>query len=213
MDFINFYNKGAVTAALLDIRLLELSNGTRGLREVLLELLKKYGKYKPFLENEFFKIIVNITYPEIEQFINDYIKGTKPLPFVKYTEKLGFNYIAERPSDDTKPSFGVEISLSDDNRLKLFRVSEEAYNAGLREDDIIVKVLGNELSMQNARQVFKDIRAMNVGDSVDVVVERDSKEIDVKVILQQRIDHHIFEEMDELTAEQKMLRNAWKKNL
>ena len=54
---------------------------------------------------------------------------------------------------------------------------------------------------------------MNVGDSVDVVVERDSKEIDVKVILQQRIDHHIFEEMDELTAEQKMLRNAWKKNL
>lgn len=67
--------------------------------------------------------------------------------------------------------------------------------------------------MQNARQVFKDIRAMNVGDSVDVVVERDSKEIDVKVILQQRIDHHIFEEMDELTAEQKMLRNAWKKNL
>ncbi|MCH7770096.1 MAG: PDZ domain-containing protein [Bacteroidetes bacterium] len=126
---------------------------------------------------------------------------------------MGFNYIAERPSDDTKPSFGVEISLSDDNRLKLFRVSEEAYNAGLREDDIIVKVLDKELSMQNARQVFKDIRAMNVGDSVDVVVERDSKEIDVKVILQQRIDHHIFEEMDELTAKQKMLRNAWKKNL
>ncbi|MCH7516448.1 MAG: hypothetical protein IIB08_04910 [Bacteroidetes bacterium] len=35
------------------------------------------------LENEFFEIIVNITYPEIEQFINDYIKGTKPLPYVE----------------------------------------------------------------------------------------------------------------------------------
>ena len=213
MDFVNFYNKGAVTAALLDIRLLELSNGTRGLREVLLELLEKYGKYKPFPENEFFEIIVNITYPEIEQFINNYIRGTKPLPYAEYTEKLGFNYIAERPSDDTKPTFGVEISLGDDNRFKLFSVSEEAYNAGLREDDIIVKVLGNELSMQNAHQVFKDITAMNVGDSIDVVVERDSKEIDVKVILQQRIDHHIFEDMDELTAEQKMLRNAWIRNL
>ena len=212
-DFINFYNKGAVTAALLDIRLLELSNGTRGLREVLLELLEKYGKYKPFPENEFFDIIVNITYPEIEQFINDYIKGTKPLPYTEYTEKLGFNYIAERPSDDPKPTFGVRLSLSDDNRLKLFGVSEEAYNAGLREDDIIVKVLGKELSMQNARQVFHDITAMNVGDSVDVVVERDSKKIDVKVILQQRIDHHIFENMDEFTPEQKMLRNAWTRNL
>ena len=106
-------------------------------------------------------------------------------------------------SDDPKPTFGVGLSLSDDNRLKLFKVSEEEYNAGLREDDIIVKVLGKELSMQNARQVFKDITTMSVGDSVDVVVERDSKEIDVKVVLQQRIDHHIFEEMDELTAEQK----------
>ena len=198
---------------MLDIRLLELSNGTRGLREVLLELLEKYGKYKPFPENDFFEIIVNITYPEIEQFINDYIKGTKSLPYVEYTEKLGFKYIAERLSDNTEPTFGVEITLSDDNRLKLFKVSEEAYNAGLREDDIIVKVLDMEISMQNARKVFKDIRAMNVGDSVDVVIERDSKEIDVKVILQQRIDHHIFEEMDELTAKQKMLRNAWKKNL
>jgi len=213
MDFINFYNKGAVTATLLDIKLLELSNGTRGLREVLLELLEKYGKYKPFPVNEFFEIIVNITYPEIELFINDYIKGTKPLPYVEYAEKLGFNYIAERPSDDTKPTFGVVISLSDDNRLKLFKVSEEAYDSGLREDDIIVKVLGNELSMQNARQVFKDIRAMNVGDSVDVVVERDSKEIDVNVILQQRIDHHIFEGMDELTEEQKLLKNAWTRKL
>jgi len=67
--------------------------------------------------------------------------------------------------------------------------------------------------MQNARQVFKDIRAMNVGDSVDVVVERDSKEIDVNVILQQRIDHHIFEGMDELTEEQKLLKNAWTRKL
>ena len=155
----------------------------------------------------------NRTYPENEQYSKNDIRGTKPLPYAEYTEKLGFKYIAERPSDDTKPTCGVDISLGDDNRFKLFSVSEEAYNAGLREDDIIVKVLGNELSMQNARQVFKDIRAMNVGDSIDVVVERDSKEIDVKVILQQRIDHHIFEDMDELTAEQKMLRNAWIRNL
>ena len=47
-QFINFYHRGALTAALLDVRLLGLSHGTKGLREVFLELLKEYGKYKPF---------------------------------------------------------------------------------------------------------------------------------------------------------------------
>jgi predicted metalloprotease with PDZ domain len=40
MEILNFYEKGAVTAAMLDIRLLELSNGTRGLREVFPDLLE-----------------------------------------------------------------------------------------------------------------------------------------------------------------------------
>ena len=62
MQFLNFYNKGAVTAALLDIRLLELSGGKRGLREVYLELLNKYGKDKPFPEDDFFQIFVDMTY-------------------------------------------------------------------------------------------------------------------------------------------------------
>ena len=66
MEFLNFYEKGAVTAAVLDIRLLELSNGTRGLREVFLDLLEQYGKNKPFPEDEFFEIFVENTYPEIE---------------------------------------------------------------------------------------------------------------------------------------------------
>ncbi len=66
MEFLNFYEKGAVTAAVLDIRLLELSNGTRGLREVFLDLLEQYGKNKPFPEDEFFDIFVENTYPEIE---------------------------------------------------------------------------------------------------------------------------------------------------
>ncbi len=40
MEFLNFYNKGAVTAAFLDIKLLELSDGKLGLREVFVDLLK-----------------------------------------------------------------------------------------------------------------------------------------------------------------------------
>jgi len=213
MQFLNFYNKGAVTAAMLDIRLLELSRGKRGLREVFLELLDKYGKDKPFPEDDFFKIFVEMTYPEIEQFINDYIKGTKALPYKEYMKKLGFKYIPKRPSEDTRPSLGLEMGLNDKQQLTILGVSKACSEAGLQKGDIPIKVLGADASIETARQVFGKISSMKIGDLVNIVVQRGDKEVEVNVPLQQRMDRHIFEEMENLSPEQKSLREAWSKNL
>ena len=213
MQFLNFYNKGAVTAALLDIRLLELSKGTRGLREVFLELLGKYGKNKPFPEKEFFDIFVDMTYPEIEQFINDFIKGTKPLPYKEYFSKLGYDYIAEKPSEDSRPILGLQIGMNDKQELTLISVDDEGSKSGLKKDDVLYKVLGEEVTMQSARKLLGQISAMKVGDIVDVVVKRGDKEVAVKIPLQQRMDTHVFVEMENVTDQQKFFRDVWQRNL
>jgi len=213
MQFLNFYNKGAITAALLDIRLLELSHGTQGLREVYLELINKYGKYKPFPENDFFDIFIDITYPEIQQFINDYIKGTKALPYIEYLAKLGYNYIAERPSEDSHPMLGLQMGMNDKYELTLLDVSEEGSKAGLQEGDVPIKIFGEEINMQTARKLFGQVASMNVGDTVEVVVRRSDKEVTAEIPLQQRKDKHIFEDMDQITEQQKFLREVWERNL
>jgi predicted metalloprotease with PDZ domain len=213
MQFLNFYNKGAIVAAFLDIRLLELSNGKRGLREVFLELLDKYGKYKPFPEDEFFDIFVDMTYPEIEQFINDYIKGTSPLPYEEYGAKLGYNYIAERSSADTKPMLGLQMGMNDKQEFTLMGVSEAGRKFGLQEGDILFKVLGEEVTMQSARKLLGQVSSMNVGDTVEVVVKRNGNEVKANLPLQQRMDRQVFEEMEQITDQQKFLRDVWKRNL
>lgn len=213
MQFMNFYNKGAVVAAFLDLKLLELSGGTRGLRELFLDLLHKYGKYESFPENEFFNIIVDITYPEIEQFINNYIKGTEPLPYKEYMAKLGYNYVSERISEDTRPTSGLRIGLNDKNELTLLSVNEVGSKSGLHEGDVLFKIFGEEINMQNARELLGQITSMKVGDTVMVVVKQEDKEVTVAIPLQQRMDRHIFEEMDKITEQQKFLRDVWRKNL
>jgi len=213
MQFINFYNKGAVTAALLDIRLLELSEGKKGLREIFLDLLDRYGKDKPFPEDEFFKIFVDLTYPEVEQFINNYIKGTRPLPYEEYMAKLGFKYIPERPSEDTDPSLGLQMGINDKQQFTIVGVNKACSDAGLHEGDVPITMMGTEVSMETARHIFGQLHSMRVGDLVDIVVRRGEEEIEVKIPLQQKTDTHIFEEMENLTSEQKMLRNSWSKNL
>jgi predicted metalloprotease with PDZ domain len=213
MQFMNFYNKGAVTAAMLDIKLLELSNGKRGLRELFLALLDKYGKDKPFPEDEFFEILVDMTYPEIEQFINDYIKGTKPLPYKEYMAKLGFNYIEERPSEDTTPSLGVQMGMNDKQQFTIVGLSDECLKAGLKEGDVPSKVMGTEVSMETARQIFSQIHSMKVGDLVNIVVQRGDEEVVVDVPLQRKMDRYIFEVMENPSPEQKFLRDVWSRNL
>ena len=213
MEFLNFYNKGAVTAALLDIRLLELSDGKFGLREVFLELLKKYGKYKPFPEDEFFEIFVENTFPEIEQFIDDYIKGTEPLPYENYFAKLGYRHIAERPSEDTSPTLGLQMGMNDKQELVILGMSESIADAGLKEGDVPIMMLGTEVNMSTARNIFGKLHSMKVGEPVDIVVRRGNEEIETTLTLQQRMDRHVFEEMENPTAEQIKLREAWSKNL
>lgn len=90
-QFGNVYNRGALVAALLDIRLLELSGGTKGLREVILELIETYGPENAFSEENFFNDLATLTgYPtEITDFINRYIKGTEDMPLETYFAKIG----------------------------------------------------------------------------------------------------------------------------
>jgi predicted metalloprotease with PDZ domain len=212
-EFLNFYHRGALTAAMLDIKLLELSNGTRGLREVFLELLQMYGKAKPFPEDEFFQVIVDITYPEIEQFIDDYIKGAKPLPYVDYMEKLGFKYVAEVPSEDTRPTMGFALGRNENGELMTLNVSDRGRENGVQEGDVMLKVLGKDFNMQTARSIVQEVWSMNIGDSCDIVIKRNEEELELTAVLWQRTDRHVFEEMENLTEEQKFLRDAWSRNL
>lgn len=89
----NVYYRGALVAMLLDIRLLELSGGEKGLREVILELIDTYGPDSPFDEEMFFDVLVDMTYPEIEQFIDSYIEGHEEMPYAEYFSKVGIEFI------------------------------------------------------------------------------------------------------------------------
>ena len=213
LEFLNFYNKGAVTAALLDIRLLELSEGKRGLREIFLDFLEEYGKDKPFPEDEFFDIFVEKTFQEVEQFINDYIKGTEPLPYDEYMAKLGYKYIPERVSEDPRPMLGLQFGMNDKQQFTIVGLTETSSEAGLQRGDIPLKILDIETSMENAREIFGKLHSMKVGEKVKVVVQREDEEVEVNVPLQQRIERHIFEETENPTHEQLRLREAWSKNL
>ncbi len=212
-QFINFYFRGALTAACLDIELLELSERKKGLRETFLSLIKQFGKSKPFSEKEFFNVFVEETFPEIESFITKYIKGTEPLPIKEYFAKVGFNYLPEKLSDDTRPSIGTNLSMNENQEIIFTQVSEETAKYGLRDGDVPLEFNGEEITIQTIRTVLGKMHTMNVGDPYVLKVRRGEEEHTINGKLIQRTQKHVFEEIAELTADQKKLREAWSKNL
>jgi predicted metalloprotease with PDZ domain len=94
----NIYMRGALVAGLLDIRLLELSGGEMDLQDVLIELMERYGKEEPFDDATFHQTLVEMTFPEIGDFIQRYVVAAEPLPIAEYYAKLGIDYDAAGPS-------------------------------------------------------------------------------------------------------------------
>lgn len=94
-QYPNIYQRGAIVAGLLDIKLLEQSNGAHGLRDLILELSKQYGKHRAFPENGLIDTIVARTSPDTRDFFNRYIFSTETPPLKEYYAKLGFKLIED----------------------------------------------------------------------------------------------------------------------
>lgn len=209
----NIYEKGAVVNSLLDILLLDLSSGEKGLREVFIELSKEYGKHKSFSDKDFFKIFTDKTYPEVGVFFDKYIKDTLSLPIQEYFNKIGVKLIPERIPETSKPKMGISFSPSPDKEVMIRDVTEEAAEFGFKNGDIVIKLLGEDATFVSFGKLLEKIRLLKVGDEYDAVVKRDGKEINIKANIIQSVEHNVLELVENMSPRQKELFDAWKINL
>jgi predicted metalloprotease with PDZ domain len=111
----NIYMRGALTAGLLDIRLLELSGGTRGLQDVIAELTRKYGKRRAFPEATLVDTLVAMTHPEIQDFFDRYVWESERLPMAEYYGRLGITLV-EKP-DGIPVEFRMDSAVTAGQRV------------------------------------------------------------------------------------------------
>ncbi len=110
----NIYMRGALTAGLLDIRLLELSGGARGLQDLIADLTRKYGKRRAFPEATLVDTLVAMTYPEVGDFFARYIWESERLPIAEYYGKMGIRLV-EAP-DGTPVRFEIDSAATPEQR-------------------------------------------------------------------------------------------------
>ena len=217
-EYVNIYQKGALTAMMLDMRLLELSKGKLGLRDVIRKLSKKYGPTRTFPEEKFFDIFVDMTYPEIRNFFDKYVKGTERLPVKDYLAKAGFDYQGQAPTGKFVSTRGLLGFDFNDGKIMVIDAdtsNEVNRQTGIRKGDELIALVWGDKEKSMIDPEYQAMKAaMQPGDEFAWKVKRDGQEILLKGIAGKTevIDRHVIKPMDTPSKEQQAFRTWWLTN-
>lgn len=205
--YLSVYNKGAVLAMLLDIRIAELSKGEKNLKWLMMELAGKYGPSKPFDDNQLFNDIVALTHPDIRSFISSYIEGSEPLPYESYFAKAGWNYEnTQSKKVYTCGYFGLRYNPKT-NEIIFDKVNTNLL--GLVNGDVLLAVNGVESSPANVGEQFRETFQYNTSDKeVSVTIRRsgETKTLTAKPKESVSTVRNSIEVAKEFTEEQQRIR-------
>jgi predicted metalloprotease with PDZ domain len=214
-QYLNVYEKGAVIGMLLDIKLLQLSDGKYGLVDMMNDLAKRYGKDKPFKDEELFGTIVELTYPEIGEFLSNYVAGPASLPLKEVMSLAGMDYNeVEKIKDFTLGK--IQIGYNPDTK-KLFvadasGMDEFGKAMGYQKGDELYSINAKVIPESGIQGFFDELfQSLKEGEDMNVVVTRNGKKetLSAEVIKTERVLHNTITPIKDPTPEQLKLRNAW----
>ena len=223
----NVYEKGALIGLCLDITFRSLSEGEYGLQHMMQDLSKKYGKNNPFIDEELFDQIAELSgYPEIKDFFINYVAGKNPLPIKEVFEKVGIVYKKEATIKEvTMGNILKGLIIDQDSNIVISDVSQVdsfGKKMGYMEGDKLRKVNGDTITLESAVEIIGNLRRnAAAGDTLSIDVERSIEEenedpskveiITLEGVMEatERTEYHIFEPDPAMTEKQRTLLNSW----
>jgi predicted metalloprotease with PDZ domain len=227
-QYYNVYMKGALIGLALDIKLRELSKGKYGLRNLLMELSGKFGKNKAFKDDELFAEITKMTYPQIGEFFDKYVKGNASLPLEETLTAVGVKYKKEEKFKDYTLGIGNDdLGVTQiDNKPRLQIAKTDKLNVmgqalGFKEGDVLVKMNGDtlpDLGPDFPKFIQAQMMSLPNLDTMKYTVLRKdesgaTKEVELSAPVTQveLTRKHLLEFDSAATPEQLALRDSWLK--
>lgn len=219
-QYANVYLKGALIGMCLDIIIREESGGQQGLQDVINSLTQKYGKEKPFNDEELFGEIEALTSPKVRVFLDTYVAGSKVIPYEEIFAKVGFK--VEKIPFEAANTSGLMIGFNQDTyRLKIINTGDAGNklieDLGIQAGDELVSVNNVAINFQNARGIFGSQKnKIKKGDEIVIEVARPQaggsfENIKLKATITETKTNYDFKvELNEnLNDDQKKLKQAW----
>jgi predicted metalloprotease with PDZ domain len=164
---ISYYNKGMLVAMMLDLLIVENSNGKRSLDDVMRMLYKHYKKTGEGFDKALLKsYLEKAAKTDLDAFFTQYIEGTEEIDWSAALNKAGVQ--VEEDKQDS-PRLGIDLK-DESGKLVVSSVVLDgpAAEAGLSVNDEFIAINGYRITREDLVPVF-----LEDGVPVKVTVARD----------------------------------------
>jgi predicted metalloprotease with PDZ domain len=216
-QYYNVYQKGALIGMCIDLLMREESNGNRGILSLMKELSTKYGKNKPFEDDNLIAEITAMTYPSVGEFLQTHVVGDLPINYNEFFAKVGLEMGESKVETNLVQNDGALIfGANQENGTIYFNnlVTQNSFwnDNGVQANDVIKSVDGEEVTMMTANTVFQKVFMWQPGKEINVVLDRGGEEVVIETTVETSytIGKSLVDNPN-ATETQKALRKAWLK--
>jgi predicted metalloprotease with PDZ domain len=213
---INYYNKGALIALLLDLEIRARTQGARSLQDVVVRMYEKF--YEPaakdfpepargYEDGDILAAVNEVTGDDFGNFFARFVRGTEPLDYSASLARAGLT-LETRTSPDAAPTLGVlGQQVTGGFRVTAVRTGGAAEAAGVSRGDLIVDVDGVSIEFSELRN---HLRIYPPGAEILIGIERHGRALRLSVKLDPpALDEYEIRELSGAGDAELHLRRTW----
>lgn len=207
---ISYYSKGSLIGLLLDLEIINNSNGTKSLDDVMKYMYDQYYKInkRGYTDAEFKQALEKFAGKKLDDFYKNYITGLTPLDFNKYLGYAGYT-LKDEYANSNDPALGISTGVNADKKIVVTAVLRDgaAWKDGLNVGDQLLAMDGKTLT--DVKGLLNDKKT---GDKVIFSISRDGLKKDIPVTLLRNTQvKYSIEALPNISPQQQIVKNKWLK--
>ena len=204
---ISYYDKGAVVGLLLDLEIINATDGKSSLDDVMKYMYDTFYKNKRrgYTDEEFKKGLEKFAGKKLDDFYVNYINGLTSPDYNKYLNYAGYK-ITDEFATIVEASLGINVNNNNGKKMVSFVLRDGAgWVSGINVNDELTAIDGAPVNDLSAI-----IGAKKPGDVVSVSLTRDGLPLTLQVALQKNNGvKYKIETLDNVTPKQLETRKKW----
>lgn len=204
---VSYYTSGEVLGVLLDLRIREVTRGTRSLRDLFQLMNQRWAKQGKFYNDDDAIIAAaqEVSHASFRDFFDKYVRGTEPIPYDDFFRLVGLRLEAFTAAT-ADAGFDASVNFSGLPEVVSIAPGSEVEAAGVRVGDTLMAIDDHEY----LGDLGSYLSGHKPGETVTFRFRSRGREIPVRVLLKpSSLVGYSLVDLPNVTADQRAQRAAW----
>jgi predicted metalloprotease with PDZ domain len=204
---VSYYDKGEILGVLLDLRMRQLTQGRKSLRDLFQWMNEHYAKQHRYFPDSagVEQAAESITGQSFTGFFHDHVAGVRPIPYNDFFRFVGLQLASENVTL-ADAGFTSTANLDGESTVTAVAPGSDTARAGLSVGDRILQVNGQPATYRLDRVLAR----MMPNETLKLRIARAGKERNLKFKVGARQEQQfVLTDVAGITAEQRAHRLAW----